>query len=197
MAVSARARTTQVLSQLDRSAHETRSLAALFEILYPELRRLAGRVMAGERQAHTLQPTALVHEAYLRLVDHARVGWQGRGHFFAVGARVMRHILVDHARAHGREKRGGAWRRVTLSEALAPALDRGLDRDQMLAVDQALERLAVLDAREAHSVELRFFAGLTVPEIADLLGLSRRTIEADWTHARAWLLRELTSEGAP
>lgn len=197
MASSARARATEIVSELDGSTGEARSLEDLFDLLYPELRRLARSVMAGERHDHTLQPTALVHEAYVRLVDQTRVGWQGRGHFFAVGARVMRHILVDHARAHGRAKRGGAWRRVTFSEALVPVMEGGLDRDQMLAVDQALERLAALDAREAHIVELRFFAGLTVPEIADLLGHSRRTVEADWTHARAWLLRELSPGETP
>ena len=197
MASSARARATKIVSGLDGSTEAARSLEDLFELLYPELRRLAGSFMSGERKGHTLQPTALVHEAYLRLIDQTQVGSQGRGHFFAVGARVMRHILVDHARARGREKRGGGWQRVTLSEALGPAMAGGLERDQMLAVDQALARLAVLDAREAHVVELRFFAGLTVPEVADLLGLSKRTVEADWTHARAWLLRELSTGGTP
>ncbi len=191
MATDVRERLSQVVSELDGGGRE-HSLEELFELLYPELRRMAGKFMAEERKNHTLQPTALVHEAYLRLVDQNQIGWRGRGHFFAVGARVMRHILVDHARAHGRAKRGGAWRRVTLSDAI-PAMEGGLKQDQLLAVDQALERLAALDQREAHVVELRFFAGLTVSEIADLLGVSKRTIEADWTHARAWLLRELAS----
>jgi len=196
MTTSAKERVSRVVSELDGGATEARTLEELFELLYPELRRLAGSFMAGERREHTLQPTALVHEVYLRLVNQTQVGWRGRGHFFAVGARVMRHILVDHARAHGREKRGGAWRRVTLSEAVESSMEDGLEQDQLLALDQALERLAVVDQREAHVVELRFFAGLTVPEIADLLGVARRTVEADWTHARAWMLRELAREKA-
>ncbi|MEW6364168.1 MAG: sigma-70 family RNA polymerase sigma factor [Acidobacteriota bacterium] len=193
MAASASERISQIVSDLDGGAEEGRSLEDLFELLYPELRRLAGSFMAGERKEHTLQPTALVHEVYVRLVNQAQIGWRGRGHFFAVGARIMRHILVDHARVRGREKRGGAWRRVTLSEAIVPAMEDGLEQDELLALDQALERLAAVDQREAHVVELRFFAGLTVPEIADLVGVSRRTVETDWAHARAWLLRELAT----
>jgi RNA polymerase sigma-70 factor (ECF subfamily) len=194
MTVSARERVSQIISDLEGGADKTRPLEDLFEILYPELRRLASSFMAGERKEHTLQPTALVHEVYLRLANQTQTGWRGRGHFFAVGAKVMRHILVDHARARGRDRRGGAWRRVTLSEAILPAMEDGLEQDQLLAIDQALERLAALDPREAQVVELRFFAGLTLPEIADLLEVSKRTVEADWTHARAWLLRALAAE---
>ncbi len=162
----------------------------LFGLVYGQLRRIAGSFMARERSSHTLQPTALVHEAYLRLVDQERISWRGRTHFFAVGARVMRNILVDHARAHGRDKRGGGWRRVTLS-GTPPFGDSGLDREEVLALDEALRSLAGVDERAARVVELRFFGGLTVPETADLLGVSRRTVEADWTYARAWLLRRL------
>jgi len=191
---NARDRTTTIVAELVAgqrdSAHSTEEL---FRLVYGELRRLAQRFMAGERRDHTLQPTALVHEAYLRLVDSSRVSWKGRTHFFAVGARVMRNILVDHARAHHRVKRGAGWRRVTLAEEVLPEATPTLDQEQLLALDQALQRLAQLDEREAHIVELRYFAGLTVAEIADLLGVSKRTVEADWTHARAWLLRELAA----
>jgi RNA polymerase sigma factor (TIGR02999 family) len=164
----------------------------LLPLVYDELRLLARRYLSRERPGHTLQPTALVHEAYLRLVDQTRVNWQGRTHFFAVGARVMRNLLIDHARARGRAKRGGEWHRVTLADGVAPFEDGDLDHEQLLALNGALDRLAALDERQARVVELRFFGGLTVAEVAHLLGVSRRTVEGDWTHARAWLKRELT-----
>jgi len=191
-----RERVTQIVAELGaRQGDSTRSTEELFHLVYDELRRMARGLMAGERRGHTLQPTALVHEAYVRLVDQSHASWQGRAHFLAVGARVMRHILVDHARAHGREKRGGGWQKVTLAEGVLPGVEPNLDPDQLLALDQALEKLSQLDEREAHVVELRYFAGLTVAEIAEFLGVSKRTVEADWTHARAWLLRELAGEG--
>ncbi len=195
---SPRERITQIVADLGALRGDVApSTEELFRLLYDELRGLARSFMVSERRDHTLQPTALVHEAYLRLVDQSRATWQGRTHFFAVGARVMRNILVDHARAHGREKRGGGWQQVTLAECVLPGAEAGLDREQLLAVDHALEKLARLDQREARIVELRYFAGLTVAEIAELLGVSKRTVEADWTHARAWLLRELAGEGEP
>jgi RNA polymerase sigma factor (TIGR02999 family) len=163
----------------------------LLPLVYDELRLLAKRYLSRERPGHTLQATALVHEAYLRLVDQTRVDWQGRTHFFAVGARVMRNLLIDHARARGRVKRGGDLRRVTLAEGLTPSARGDFDPEQLLALEESLERLARLDERQARVVELRFFGGLTVPEVAHLLGVSRRTVEGDWTHARAWLKREL------
>jgi len=193
---SSRERITRIISDVAGGvAAAAPSTEELFHAVYDELRKLARAFMAGERRDHTLQPTALVHEAYLRLVDQSGASWQGRAHFFAVAARVMRNVLVDHARAHGREKRGGGWRRVTLADGVAPWTAGGLDREQLLALDQALEKLARLDEREARIVEMRFFSGLTVAEIAEVLSLSKRTVEADWTHARAWLLRELSGGG--
>lgn len=162
-----------------------RSSEEMFGVVYDELRRLAAQYLSRERSGHTLQPTALVHEAYLRLAAQS-AEWDSKTHFFAVGARVMRRLLIDHARARGRDKRGGDWQRVTLDPVAVE-----LDDAALLALDDALERLAKLDAREAQIVELRFFAGMTVEEIAAELGVSKRTVESDWTHARAWLRREL------
>ena len=162
---------------------------------WPTEEGLARAYLGRERPGHTLQPTALVNEAYIKLVDQTQVDWQGRTHFFAVGARVMRNLLIDHARGRGRAKRGGAWHRVTLAESLTPFTRGELDVDQLLALNEALERLAELDERQGRVVELRFFGGLTVPEVATVLGVSTRTVEGDWTHARAWLRREL-SRGA-
>jgi RNA polymerase sigma factor (TIGR02999 family) len=150
--------------------------------------------MSRERPGHTLQPTALVHEAYMKLVDQSRVNWRGRTHFFAIGAQAMRRILIDHARGVGREKRGGEYQRVTLS-AFPKSSDSGLDLDELLNMDRALEKLASLDERQAKIVELRFFAGLKMSEVAEVLGVSKRTVEDDWVHARAWLKHEL-SQGA-
>ncbi len=171
----------------------TSSADDLLPLVYDELRNVARRFMAQERPNHTLQPTALVHEAYLRMVDGTRVDWQGRAHFFAVGAKVMRRILIDHARKRGTEKRGGSRQRITLADA--GLAGRELDLEELLTLDTALQRLAALDERQARIVELRFFADLTVEEIANLLGLSKRTVEGDWTHARAWLARELSAAG--
>ena len=160
----------------------------LFQLLYKPLRQLAARFLAGEKVGHTLTPTALVHEAYLKLVDQSRVDWQGKSHFFAIGAQIMRRILVDHARARGRVKRGGKAIRLQLDEHLA--LSPGRDED-VLAVDEALHKLAELDPRQACVVEMRFFGGLGVAEVATVLGVSKRTVEGEWTAARAWLRREL------
>ena len=163
----------------------------LLPLVYDEFRALARHYLAQERCNHTLQPTALVHEAYMKLVDQTRVDWQGRSHFFAVAAQAMRRILVDHARSRQRDKRGGGRARVVLYEAVA--LSPQKDED-VLALDEALERLAALDARQAKVVELRFFGGLSVEEVAEALGVSKRTVEGDWTFARAWLSRELRSD---
>jgi RNA polymerase sigma factor (TIGR02999 family) len=138
----------------------------------------------------TLQPTALVHEAYVRLVDQSQADWRGRTHFVAVASKVMRNLLIDHARARAADKRGGGWQPVTLADEAVGAKE--LDPDQVLALDQALERLADHDERQARVVELRFFGGLKVGEVAEVLGVSKRTAEGLWTHARAWLLRELS-----
>lgn len=160
-------------------------------LVYDELRRVAASYLAQERNGHTLQPTALVHEAYLRMAQ-VPDEWGGKTHFFAVAARAMRRLLIDHARARGRDKRGADWERVTFDNAIA-RLAPDLDRADVLALDAALEKLAALDARQAEIVELRFFSGMTIDEIASHLSLSKRTIEAEWTHARAWLRRELGS----
>lgn len=160
----------------------------LLPLVYDELRRLADGYMRRERSDHTLQPTALVHEAYLRLVDQTRVRWQDRTHFFAVAATCMRRILVNHARDRNRLKRGGGARRVTLHD-LADAGDIG--DEGLVDLDDALERLERLDERKARVVEFRFFAGLTVDQSAELLGCSPVTIKRDWEFARAWLLSEL------
>jgi RNA polymerase sigma factor (TIGR02999 family) len=161
----------------------------LFEIVYQELRRLARRQMAGERSGHTLQPTALVNEAYLRLLGAEPPVFQDRAHFFAMAAQVMRRVLVDHARARRASKRGGTDRHcLELTPELAISEDR---LDQVLQVDEALTRLATIDARQARIVELRYFSGLSEEEIADVLEISARTVKRDWKFARAWLRAEL------
>ncbi len=163
----------------------------LLPLVYDELKQIAGRLMARERHDHTLQTTGLVHEAYLRLVDQSRVDWRGTTHFRAVAAQGMRRVLIDHARARKSRKRGGEWRRVTLAHEIGPSGEAGLDAAELIALDAALEKLGRLDPRQARVVELRFFGGLSVMETAEELGVSRRTVEGDWTHARAWLRREL------
>ncbi len=168
----------------------------LFPLVYDELRRLAKRYMVRETPGHTLQPTALVHEAYLKLVDQTRANWKGETHFFAVGARVMRRLLVDHARVRGAQKRGAGWQSVTLSGALDPLGEEVLDREQLLDLNAALEQLAQIDEREARIVTLRFFGGLTVEQVAEVIGVSKRTVENDWRHAQAWLRLRL-SEASP
>jgi RNA polymerase sigma factor (TIGR02999 family) len=160
----------------------------LYRLVYEELRRLAGARMGSQRDGHTLQPTALVHEAYLRLVG-SDSRWQGRAHFFGAAARAMRQVLVDHARRRGARKRGGGRGRISLSD-LDPATEARLD--DLLALDEALERLAARDRRKASVVELRFFAGLEVDETARALGISPRSVHLDWRFAKAWLFREMT-----
>ncbi len=160
-------------------------------VVYDELRRVAAAYLRRERTDHTLQPTALVHEAYLKL--HARgVVQGGRTHFLARAATAMRQILVDHARARAAAKRGGGWKKVTVSEAAALS-DDGVE--DVIAVNDALERLAALDPRAARIVELRFFAGLTEAEIAGELGITDRWVREQWSHARAWLRREMGLAG--
>jgi RNA polymerase sigma-70 factor (ECF subfamily) len=198
MAEEASVHATEIVASLSGGAALTEATAEhLFSLVYGQLRRLAERYMQAERPGHTLQATALVHEAYLRLIDQTRVNWRGRTHFFAVAARVMRRILIDYARGHMREKRGAGWQRVTLADTLEPSRPADLSNEEVLSLSAALDRLGRLDERQARIVELRFFAGLTVPEVADVLGVSRRTVEGDWMHARAWLRRELSSGGKP
>lgn len=174
------------------SAGDREALTKLLPIVYDELREHAAHLMWRERMGHTLQPTALVHEAFMKLVQQERVQWTGRAHFFAVASNLMRRILVDHARAHRADKRGGGADRVSIEEGLGLAVGHDMD---VLAVDRALERLAELDPRQAEIVTLRFFGGLSVEEVAAVLGISRRTVEAEWTMIRAWLRRELSGDG--
>jgi len=198
MAVEARVRATEIVASVSSGeALAEATSEELFALLYAELRRLAEHYMRKERRGHTLQATALVHEAYLRLVDQRRANWRGRTHFFAVAARVMRRVLIDYARGRGREKRGAEWQRVTLADSVGPAAGAELSLEEIFSLSAALDKLARLDQRQARIVEFRFFGGLTVPEVADFLGVSTRTVEGDWTHARAWLRRELWSGGAP
>ena len=167
---------------------EDKALEELLPLVYQELRRLARRYMFGERQGHTLQTTALVHEAYLRLVNSQQVNWQNRAHFFAISAQLMRRILVDYARTRGYQKRGGGVPKVTLDEALIGLQKKGHD---LVALDDALKTLASVDARKSKVVELRFFGGLTVEETAEVLEVSPQTVLRDWSLAKVWLVREV------
>lgn len=169
------------------------ALEKLVPLVYQELRRMARRYMYGERSGHTLQTTALVNEAYLRLVDSRKVRWQSRAHFFAISAQLMRRILVDFARSRRYQKRGGGMANVTLNEELlmGPQLGR-----QLLALDDALSALAKTDARKARVVELRFFGGLSVEETAEVLKVSPDTVLRDWRLAKAWLAREMGKPSA-
>lgn len=177
---------TQILRQLDLS--DPKQAEELLAVVYDELRELARRQLRGERASHTLQPTALVHEVYLRLVDASDINWEGRGHFFGTAARAMRQVLVDHARRRNADKRGGGWERVTLDTGLAG--EDVVDAD-ILDLHTALEKLSLHDADLARLIELRFFAGLTLDEVADSLRVSRRKAAKDWSVARLWLQREL------
>jgi len=167
------------------------ALDRLMPLVYDELRRIAGRYMNRERSEHTLQTTALVNEAYLRLVDQKNVDWQNRAHFFAVAASVMRHLLVDHARARGRIRRGADPQQVSLDEAALISEQKG---EEMIALDEALTKLAAIDARKVKIVELRYFSGLSAEETATVLGVSEITVKREWLKAKAWLYRELSQE---
>lgn len=169
------------------------ALQELMPVVYGELRKLAGQYLSIERKDHTLQPTALVHEAFLRLVGQKDVVWQNRSHFFGIAAQMMRRILVDHARRRMAAKRD-AGLRIELAQ---PGADDPSDREpELLALDEALTRLEALDARQARIVELRFFGGLTVEETAEIAGISTATVKREWRTARAWLRRELDSTDA-
>jgi RNA polymerase sigma factor (TIGR02999 family) len=164
-------------------------LDKLMPLVYDELRQMAKRHMDRQQAGDTLQTTALIHEAYLRLVDQSEAQWQNRAHFFAVAATAMRHILVDHARARQAAKRGGVARAVTLDEAAAVSVERAAE---LVALDDALESLAAFDQRKSRVVEMRYFGGLTVEETAEALRVSPETVARDWRLARTWLLRELS-----
>jgi RNA polymerase sigma factor (TIGR02999 family) len=165
----------------------------LVSIVYDELRRMARRHMARQSPDHTLQTTALIHEAYLKLVDLKDVRWQDRAHFFAVAAKAMRHILVDYARSRHAVKRGGRVRIVSLDEAATVCEERA---DEVMALDDALESLAAFDPRKCQVVELRYFGGLSVIDTAEVLNVSPETVARDWRLARTWLLRELSRPAA-
>ena len=176
------------------SGGDEHALEQLLPLVEAELRRLARAYMARERAGHTLQPTALVNEAFLRLIDARHVRWQDRAHFVGIAARLMRRVLVDHARSRGYQKRGGGAVRVTFTDALAavaPSPARDLD---LVALDRALEELAVADARKARVIDMRFFGGLSVEETAEVLHLSTDTIKRDWRLAKLWLLRALEGD---
>jgi RNA polymerase sigma factor (TIGR02999 family) len=178
---------TQLL--VDWSSGRQEVLQELMPLVYDELRRLAARYLRYERPDHTLQPTALVHEAYLRLVDQSQVRWRNRAHFFGIAANLMRQILVNHALSHRAAKRGGSVLRVTLDDAADLPKDQGLD---LVALDDALTRLAALDPQQGRIVELRFFGGLTIEEASEVLRVSPATVKREWTMAKAWLHCALT-----
>ena len=167
------------------------ALDQLVPVVYDELRRQASRYLRREAAGHTLQTTALVNEAYLRLVDQKNIRWQNRAQFFGIAAQLMRRILVDHARAKHRAKRGGRDVRVTLDDAFAIAANQEID---LIALDAALDRLAQIDEQQSKVVEMRFFSGLNVEETAAALGVSPATVKRDWNVAKAWLYREMTGE---
>ena len=177
--------TTQLLAW---RAGEASASETLFPLVYDELRRIAHRQLGREQSGHTLDTTALVHEAYLKLVDQTRADWTNRSQFFAVASNAMRRILVDYARSYRTDKRGGAPRRVSLTDAMLVAEQRA---DTLLAVDDALRELARIDERLSRVVECRFFAGLTEEETAEVLGVTARTVRRDWTKAKGWLHRAL------
>lgn len=177
---------TQLLQQWSQG--DDAALERLTPLVEAELRRLARGYMARERAGHTLQPTALVNEAFIRLTDARRVSWQDRAHFFGISARVMRRVLVDHARSRGYRKRGGDAQRVTLDEGLLIAAQPAVD---LVCLNEALDALATVDERKSRVIELRFFGGLTVAETAEVLNVSTDTVKRDWRLAKLWLLREL------
>jgi RNA polymerase sigma-70 factor, ECF subfamily len=180
---------TQLLIEWNQGRHS--AFQDLLPLVYAELRRLAAQRLRRERPDHTLQPTALVHEAYIRMVDQRRVHWQNRAHFFGAAACVMRRILVDGARARKADKRGAGWERVTLVSDRTPNSSRDID---VLSLDDALQRLAALDPQQERIVELRYFGGLTLDETAEVIGISPSTVKREWTIARAWLRAQLSDQ---
>jgi len=180
---------TALLSQLSRGDRTVE--ARLIPQIYEELHRAAARYMRSERPNHTLQPTALVHEPYARLLQQPQIAWQSRAHFFAVASGVMRHILVDHARTRNAEKRGGVQHQVTLDDAILRIPNQSVD---VLALHEAMENLAKLDERQGRIVELHFFAGLSFEEIASVIQVAPRTVKRDWSMARAFLKGQLTKK---
>lgn len=187
--VDDRGEVTKLLAEVGLGRSD--ALDRLLPLIYQELRRIARNQMRGERPGHTLQPTALVHEAFLRLVDQNRADWRNRAQFFGVAAQLMRRILVDHARRRHAAKRGIA---VTLNEAIGQRKAGADQTEEILAVDQALARLGELDPRQARIVELRYFGGLSVEETAEAIGIATRTVKLDWAMAKGWLKSQLSKE---
>ena len=183
-------RTNQVTQILhDWSGGDREAPERLMPLVYDEMRRIARSFISRERQGHTLQPTALVNEAYLRLVDQNSVTWQSRAHFYSVAASMMRRVLIDHARAYATEKRGGGAVRLSIEDVQIPVEERAAN---FVAMDEALEKLAQFNERGRRIVEMRFYAGMSDTEIAEVLGVSTRTVLRDWKAARVWLFRELS-----
>jgi RNA polymerase sigma-70 factor, ECF subfamily len=167
--------------------------ARLIALVYKELRAIAGRCMRNERAGHTLQPTVLVHEAYLRLAADTSVQWESRAQFFGFAAQIMRRVLLDYAREHRALKRGGAAARISLDDAFLVSEDQ---LDNVLILDESLSRLAAIDSQQSRIVELRFFAGMTLEETSEVLGMSTATIKREWSHAKAWLHRDMSRRGS-
>ena len=182
MSTSSQHDVTRLLLRLTEG--EPAALEDLLPLVYAELRRLAASYLRRERAGHTLQPTALVHEAYIRLVDQTQVRWQNRAHFFGVAAQMMRRILVDHARHQQAEKRGGEFQKISLDENIDVSGERA---SELIVLDEALDRLAALDPQKARVVEMRFFGGLSVEETAEVMGVSAPTVKRQWRMAKAWL----------
>ncbi|HUK92110.1 MAG TPA: sigma-70 family RNA polymerase sigma factor [Blastocatellia bacterium] len=177
---------------LDWNNGDQTAIDKLFPLVYQELRRLAAHYMQGEHPGHTLQSTALVNEAYIRLADYNRMRWQDRAHFFAVAAQVMRHILIDHARAHKYAKRGGGAVRISLEDAAILSAEHAPD---LVALDDALKSLEAVDRRKCQIVEMRFFGGLSIDETAEVMKLSSMTIQREWRWAKAFLHKEISKRG--
>lgn len=180
---------TQILQDLKDGKGEASE--KLLPLVYDELRRLASGYMRRERSDHTLQATALVHEAYLRLIDQTQTDWKDRAHFFGIAARLMRQILVDHAREHNAQKRGGEVTKLSVDEAISFADEKDVD---LVALDDSLKTLATFDQQQSRIVELRFFGGLTIEETAEVLNISPSTVKREWGLAKAWLRREIVKE---
>jgi RNA polymerase sigma-70 factor (ECF subfamily) len=180
---------TQLLIEVTN--RNSAAVDVLLPLIYDELRKLAGNYLRRERSDHTLEPTALVHEAYLRMVDQTQVNWQNRAHFFGVAAQMMRRILIDHARAHNAEKRGQDFQKLSLDENIDKSVERS---SELIALDDALRSLAELDEQKGRIVELRFFGGLSIDETAEVLGVSAPTVKRQWRMAKAWLYGQVQKQ---
>jgi RNA polymerase sigma factor (TIGR02999 family) len=189
------AKVTRLLQ--DASSGSRNAVDQLVPLVYDELRRIAGGQMRRERPGGTLQPTALVHEAYVKLINQRAANWQNRAHFFAIAAQQMRRILLEHARSRRAQKRGGGYLSIALDESLKLSADNADNIDDVIALDEALHALEALDSQQARIVELRFYVDLSVEETAEVLGIGSATVKRDWAMARAWLLRELATKRRP